>query len=277
MKEQILKLIDHKKYSEAYERAKSQENLASIYGVWTQIYEGAAYEDIERKINLDHFATEIIESIQLYIHLSESDWDNSLLSEFRRVAKMLIAETTSELRNATHSEFNGQIMHNDNFHDDPQVRNYLQDLIEHFDKKELYESKADIARVKAQFTLTLNLEKRFVGADMIQYGKSYEAVKQFEESTQIYFAVIHDFEDALHITYEDKNEQLLELDFLKQAYEGVLRLTNNPEMHEKLKHLNAVVSKIVSPLDSNRNIQAPAENQFIEKRSWFKRLLECVK
>lgn len=269
---EILKLIDSHKYSDAYELAKSQEQLEKIYSVWTQIYDGHKFENIDRNINFDNFDNEIIEAVKLYIHLSQSDWDDELLSEFRRVAKMIIAESGAELRNASHSNVNGQIIHNPTYFINPEIRNYIQDLIEHFDKKELYESKADLSRVKAQLTLTMHLEKRFVGADLIQYGKFYENVKQYEDSTQIYYGVIHDFEEALDTTYEDKNEQLLELDFLKQAYEGVFRLTNNSETQQKLKNLNLVISSLKGQSDYKQPILSTTDSQSVEQKSWFKRL-----
>lgn len=269
---EILKLIDSHKFSDAYELTKSQEQLEVIYRVWTQIYDGHKFENIDRNIDFDNFDNEIIETVKLYIHLSQSDWDDELLSEFRRVAKMIIAETGSEIRNASYNNVNGQIVHNPDFLINPEVRNYIQVLIEHFDKKELHESKADLARVKAQLTLTMNLEKRFVGADMIQYGKFYENVKQYEDSTKIYYGVIHDFEEALDTTYEDKDEQFLELDFLKQAYEGVLRLTNNSDTKQKLKNLNLVVSNLRSNSNAKKSIPSITDRQLVEKKSWFKRI-----
>lgn len=269
---EILKLIDSHKYSDAYELAKSQEHLEKTYSVWTQIYDGNKFENIDRNVNFDNLDNEIIETIKLYIHLSQSDWDDELLSEFRRVAKMIIAEAGSELRNASYSNVNGQIIHNPTFFINPEVRNYLQDLIEHFDKKELYESKADMARVKAQLTLTMNLEKRFVGADMIQYGRFYENVKQYEDSTQIYYGVIHDFEEALDTTYEDKDEQLLELGFLKQAYEGVFRLTNNSETQQKLENLNLIISSLTAQSNDKQPIFSTTDSESVEQKSWFKRL-----
>lgn len=108
----------------------------------------------------------------------------------------------------------------------------------------MYESKADIARVKAQVTLTMDLDKRFVGADMIQYGKLYEKVKQYEDSIQIYYAVIRDFEEALEETYKNKEQQLLELGYLKEAYEGALRLTHDTGIPQKLNRLCLVISAL---------------------------------
>lgn len=272
MTEKILNLIDRHQYSDAYEMTKSQKQLATIYRMWTQVYEGHKFEDIERSINFDNFDNEIIETVKLYIHLSQSDWDDELLSKFRRVTKMIIAETGSQLRSASYDNVNGQIIHNSAFFINPEVRNYLQDLIEHFDKKELHESKADMASVKAQLTLTMNLEKSFVGADMIQYGRFYENVKQYEDSTQIYYSVIYDFEEALDTTYEDKDKQLLELDFLKQAYEGVFRLTNNSETQQKLKNLNLVISSLKGQSNDKQPILSITDGQSVEQKSWFKRL-----
>ena len=186
---------------------------------------------------------------------------------------MIIAETASELRDVSNINLNGQILYDHTFFINPQVREYIQYFIEHFDKKELHESKADMARVKAQLTLTMNLEKRFVGADMIQYGKFYENIKQFEDSTQIYYGVIHDFEETLNLTHEDKEEQLLNLGFLKQAYEGVFRLNNNSDIQQKLNQLNLVISKFKRQSDDNHQILSTFESQPVEKKSWFNRLL----
>jgi hypothetical protein len=269
---EILKLIDSHKYSDAYQVIKSLEYLPKIYKVWTLVYDGHKFENIDRNINFDNFDNEIIETVKLYICLSDSNWGNELLSEFRKVAKILIAETVSILRDRANSNIDGQIVHNPNFFINPEIRSYLQELIVHFDKKELYESKADLSRVKAQLTLTMNLEKRFVGADMIQYGKFYENVKQFEDSIQIYYGVIHDFEEALDTTYEDKAEQLLELDFLKQAYEGVFRLTNNSDIQQKVKKLNLVISKLKNQPEKDQSILFTTDSQPIEKKSWFKKI-----
>jgi hypothetical protein len=272
MKEEILNLIDKQKYSEAYVLTKSQDKLETIYEVWSKIHEGHKFENIDRNINFENFDNEIIETVKLYIHLSQSNWNDELLSEFRRVAKMIIAETSSKLRNASCSNINGQILHNPNFVINPEIRIYIQDLIEHFNKKELYESKADLARVKAQLTLTMNLEKRFIGADMIQYGNFYENVKQYEDSTQIYYGVIHDFEEALDMTYKDKDEQLLELDLLKQAYEGVFRLTNNSDIQQKINTLNLVLSNLQNKSDTKQFNTLTTDNQSAERKSWYKKL-----
>jgi hypothetical protein len=272
MTEEILNLIDRQKYSDAFVLTKSQDKIETIYKVWTEIYDGHKFENIDRNINFDNFDKEIIEAVKLYIHLSESVWDNELLSEFRRVAKMLIAETGSEIRNASYNNVNGQIIHNPEFFINPEIRNYIQVLIEHFDKKELYESKADLARVKAQLTLTMNLEKRFVGADMIQYGKYHENVKQYEDSKQIYNGVIHNFEEALDMSYDDKDEHLLELGFLKQAYEGIFRLTNNPNIQQKLENLNVVISNLQNKSDAKQLIPMKTNSQQADKKTWFKKI-----
>lgn len=275
MTKEILTLIDNHNYAAAYNLVKQNERLAKIYVVWTLVYDGQKFETIDRTIHSDDVGNEIIESVKLYIHLSQSSWDKELLSEFRRVAKMIIAEIAAGLRNASHTIVDGQIIHTPFHLIKPDVRDYIQELIEHFDKKELYESKADMARVKAQLTLTMNLEKRYVGADMIQYGTFYENVKQYEDSVQIYYAVVHDFEEALDsVAYEDKEEQLLELGFLKDAYEGILRLTDTPDIQQKLDELNVVVSTLQHQSDSESLNQSTGDNHHvIEKKSWFKRIL----
>jgi hypothetical protein len=107
---------------------------------------------------------------------------------------------------------------------------------------------------------------------MIQYGKFYENVKQYEDSIQIYKGVIHDFEKAVHTTYEDNDEQLLELDFLKQAYEGVFRLTKNSETQQKLKNLNLIISNLISQSNEKKSILSTTDSQSVEQKSWFKRL-----
>lgn len=268
MNPDILNSITGRKYPEAYELVK-QKQLPKIYTIWTLVYDGRKYEEIERKINVSDFENETKEAVKLYIALSESGWDTDLLAEFRKVSKMMIAEAASELRDASYEIVNGQITPTHNFNTiNPDLRNSLQEWIEYFDKKELYESKADVARVKAQLTLTLNLDKTLVGADMIQYAKFYENVKQFDDSIQIYNGVICDFEAAITETYEDKKKQLLELGFLKEAYEGNFRLTKNPEMQQKLKTLHAVQSQLQSgslPDDKSKSVTG-------EKKSWFKKI-----
>lgn len=268
----ILNLIADHKYSDAYELTKQQKALPKIYYVWTQIYDGQIFENIDRNINFENFDIEIIETVKLYIRLSESNWDKELLAEFRRVAKMIIAEISSELRDTTHTNINGQIIYNADFYINPEIRNCLQELIEHFETKELHESKADLARVKAQLTLTMNLEKRYIGSDMLQYGQFYEYVKQYEDSIQVYYGVIHDFEQSLDISYEDKKEQLFELDILRQAYEGVFRLTENADIQQKLNKLNVLVSKLQNQSESKQSVIKAKNNHVEEKKSWFRKI-----
>jgi len=272
MTNKILDLIDIRNYPDAYELANLHGTLPKIYNVWTQIFDGQKFENIDRSIKFNDIEIEIIESIKLYIHLSKSNWDKELLSEFRKVAKMIIAETSSELRNASRTNINGQIIQHNDFYINPEIRNYLQELIEHFDKKELHESKADLARVKAQITLSMNLKKHFVGSDMIQYGKFYENVKQYEESTQIYYGIIHDFEQASNISYDDKKEQLLELDLLKQAYEGVFRLTKSTDIPQKLNKLNLVISKLQNQTEIKQPIIETTYNHSNREKSWFNKV-----
>lgn len=261
-------LLANQNYSEVYKLIKSQAQGGKIYSIWTQIYDGLKYEEIERKMDLGDFEQETKEAVKFYIQLSESNWDKNLLGEFRKVIKMMIAETGSDLRNASHSIVNGKVSYINNSNVNPDLRNSLQELIEHFDKKELYESKADLARVKAQLTLTLNLDKTQMGADMIQYGKSYENVKQFDDSIEIYNGVICDFEDALNRTYENKEMQALELGFLKEAYEGIFRLTKDPAIPQKLKALKLIQSAHQS---SAKGTKAQREDSEL-KKSWFKKL-----
>lgn len=248
MTEEILNLIDNCKYEDAHSLVKNHYEydyeLEEIYHIWAQVYDGFRFENIDRSINLDCFGKEVIEAVKLYIHLSQSNWDKDALAEFRRMVKLVIAEASSDLRTVINHTGHEQFMQHPVFLMHAEIRDHLQQLIEHFDEKELYESKADIARVKAQLTLTMNLDKRFAGADMIQYGRLYEKVKQYEDSIQIYHAVIRDFEEALEESYENKEEQLLELGYLKEAYEGALRLTHDTGIPPKLNRLSLLISTL---------------------------------
>jgi hypothetical protein len=113
-----------------------------------------------------------------------------------------------------------------------ELRVSIQQLIDHFNEKELFESKADMSRVKAQLTLTMNLEKGLIGQDMLQYGKNYEAVNQYAACIQIYSAIIRDFECVLD---DVENADVFELTYLKEACEGLVRLTDDEEAKAKLK------------------------------------------
>ena len=73
---EILTLIDSHKYLNAYELTKTQEQLPRIYRVWALIFDGNKFENIDRNINFDNFDIEIIETVKLYVSLSESNWDN---------------------------------------------------------------------------------------------------------------------------------------------------------------------------------------------------------
>jgi|GEM_PF-6723634 len=190
----FVQLLREGKIDKAYAVAKTimdnGQNKLNANKCWVKIYEDGIFDEKLIVIDRTELPADLHQAIRIFFCLSIINWDEAKLSQYRKATKLIAAMISREYRVWLEEDRKSFLV-------DPNLRIFLQDLVDHFSAQNLFEDKADISAVKAQFSGTLLqcglIKKHEFGSDMLQYADCYAAVGLKDQAQQMYQFIMNDF------------------------------------------------------------------------------------
>jgi len=152
------------------------------------------YEQVS--FNPDLYEEEWIEGIAVYLVLDESEVEEEVLKIYRKGLVSVVFKIHHFIRESAVEMTDSGAYFKEDFYINPQLRTDLQKIIDLWKKQKFFKSVLNMMVAKAQLSTVMNhrIERFEIGKDMLQCAAGYEELDYKDNATQMYQAILHDFE-----------------------------------------------------------------------------------
>lgn len=219
----------------------------------------------------------------LFICLAQAEWDKPFLDEYRKAMVQYFSDLSGFIR----EQMQAGTLAKPAITAAIALRDWIQVLVNLLDELGILGSKANLAFIKTQITLSVLPEARHeIAPDMVQAAKTYEAVQMPEQAIAFFKGVLMDFEFLLDPSYQQWCDALppaqyfVQLYALGEAYSGLLRLQTESDQHPDFNTKLQLVEQKIELLRAKAQVEVAVavflENPKLEWEAVYEKIVEAT-